>query len=387
MNVRSCCSTKMDPYRAGIDIGEGLAELDPEIIFLFPSIHYGGSAELVEAIYDVLDSDKAVLIGNTGDGFCEREKVSNAGVSALGINSNGTVKWHLASEQQASENPKQAIKQCLNKLKIALGPSTPAFYYLASDFRTDSSELAEALQELSEQPTIGGSAADDYAFQRSFVYANREVFENCVAMLAVEGEIAFDIRVAQNMIPIGNPGIITQSRKATIISIDGIPAKKFIEQETGLAPNMVDEGILTLKIMSKEKREQRLCSMLISHDSKDDGAIQLFGGVKQGDIAQVCLAPPEKIIQDINQMVASTNELPFKPVAGLVVSCAGRKKVLGDDLKVEVQEILKGCPTLTALSGFPSFGEFGPIKEGDGYSRALFHNMTCILLLLGEAQP
>ncbi|MCD4654169.1 hypothetical protein K8T06_09550, partial [bacterium] len=66
MKTRSCYSINLDPYRAGIEIGEKIVDIRPEVIFLFSSIHYNGSPELAEAIYDVLGSNKTILIGNTG---------------------------------------------------------------------------------------------------------------------------------------------------------------------------------------------------------------------------------------------------------------------------------------------------------------------------------
>jgi len=39
MNTKSCFSVNMDPYSAGVEIGEQLADINPEVIFLFSSIH------------------------------------------------------------------------------------------------------------------------------------------------------------------------------------------------------------------------------------------------------------------------------------------------------------------------------------------------------------
>jgi len=55
VKVKSCFSIKIDPYKAGLEIGEILSEISPEIIFIFPTIHYKGSDELIETIYDVLN--------------------------------------------------------------------------------------------------------------------------------------------------------------------------------------------------------------------------------------------------------------------------------------------------------------------------------------------
>ena len=116
-----------------------------------------------------------------------------------------------------------------------------------------------------------------------------------------------------------------------------------------------------------------------------DTDVKLFRVIKKGNYAQLCLAPPDKIIQDVKDISNSLDALPFKPVAALIISCAGRKRALSDDIESELREIIQDCQSLEGLAGFSSYGEFGPVKSNNGYSRPLFHNMTFILLLLGEA--
>ena len=386
MKAISCHSTNMDPYQAGIEIGEQLASIHPEVIFLFSSIHYEGSPELLSAIYDVLDSENTILIGCTGDGFYEHDKVANAGVSAVGIHSNGAVRWHLAYESGVGENPQQATQCCMEKLAVACGSRAPDFYFMTTDFRSDSSEIITALRKLTSLPVVGGAGADDFLLKSCFTYANQQVLTDCIVMLAVEGDLSYEIRIAQEMPLVGVAGKITEGSGLMVSTIDHIPAIDFIEKQLGKPLNTVDAGVVTLKIMGDQEQELRLRSLLMPDEKDPSGKIEFFGGVEQGATAKVCLASPDKIVKDISDIAGTLSDLPFKPVAGLIVSCAGRKKVLGDKIDLEVKELIQGYPALTAIAGFPSFGEFGPVKEGDGYSRPLFHNMTYILLLIGPGQ-
>jgi hypothetical protein len=376
----------MDPYRAGIEIAEELAVIAPEIVFLFSSIHYEGSVELLDAIYDFLENEKIILIGNTGDGFYEQEKVANAGVSALAINSGSRVSWHLASVNGVENDPGGAARCCVERVND-LCKHTPAFYFMVTDFRTDTSEVLAGLREAVQAPIIGGSAADDFLLQNCFVYCNREVLADSIVILAAEGDLAFDISVAQSMQLSGRPGTITACSGTRVDSIDNISAMQFIEQEIGKPLNTVDEGVITLKLMESGNQQARLRSLLMPDADATDTSMSCFGGVESGSIAQVCIASPEQMVADVNNIAASLKNLPFEPLAALIITCAGRKKVLGSKIKFEVEEIVKACPSLAALAGFPSFGEFGPVKEAaGGYSRPLFHNMTYILLLIGDGK-
>ena len=385
MKAKSCFSENTNPYRAGIELGMQLAEIDPEVIFLFPSIHYEGSPELPEAIYDALESDKAVLIGNTGDGFYERERVGNTGVAALGINTSNKVRWHISQAKGVGGSPHQAVNHCLQKLKESINNGPPQFYFMSCDFRVDTSELVQAIQSATSVPLIGGSAADAFEFKRSFVYTNRKVSEDSMAMLAAEGELEFEILISQDLVPVGTRGTITACQGTTIFSIDDHPANHFIFNQTGQSLNAVDEGILTIQLTDSDGEERRLRSLLLEHDGRSSEDLCLFGGVNQGDEVQLCRASAEKILRNVGEMGEEAASLPFNPVAGVMVSCAGRKRVLGKKVNMEVHELVSHCPSLSALVGFPSYGEVGPVRNKDGYSRTLFHNMTCILLLLGDA--
>ena len=269
MKAKSCFSTVLDPYRAGIEIAEELVAFHPEVIFLFSTIHYEGSPELLEAIYDVLESDEIILIGNTGDGIYERSQVAGAGVSALALNTDGAVKWHLSYEPGLGVAPHDTTKRCINRINEACTSAGPTLYFLAADFRTDSSEILMALQETTKAPVVGGLAGDDYSMKRCFVYANKKVLTDSIAILAMDGPLAYDIRIAHDLQPMGRSGEITESDGTTVCKIDNIPVMNFMEQEIGKPLDIVDEGSLTFKIMEHlNDGEYRICSLLLPDEKE-----------------------------------------------------------------------------------------------------------------------
>ncbi len=139
--------------------------------------------------------------------------------------------------------------------------------------------------------------------------------------------------------------------------------------------------LLTLDLSYKSGKTTIFCIRVPDIDLS--GSAELFGSIEEGSTAQICITPPEMIISDVRNIAGDLNKLPFEPEAALIISCAGRKSVLKDGLKFEPQEILKGCPALKALVGYPSFGEIGPLKSAEGYEETIFHNMTSIILTIG----
>jgi hypothetical protein len=383
MDAKSCLSIILDPYKAGFEIGEQLKALQPEVIILFSSIHYHGSTELTEAIYETIDSEDLIIIGNTGDGVYEAGGVENIGVSALGINSHGTIRWNIHYKTGIGSNAYEVVKNCFLELR-EMTVSTPRFYFLASDFRADASMIVDAVSKYANAPAVGGLASDDYSMKQAFVYINKQVYTDTIAVLSAEGDFYFDISISHNMHEVGSVGEITDCEGTNVISIDNIPAMDFIERELGKPIETVDEGIITFKVTESETANQYQVRSLFLSENKFDKSVHLYGSVNAGMYAKTCLADPQKIITDVHGISKSINQLPFVPSASIIISCAGRKRVLQSKIAEEIRSVTSHNPGLKAIVGYPSLGEIGPIQNSGTYSTTYFHNMSFIILTIGD---
>ncbi len=383
MKSKSCFSMNPDPYRAGLEIGESLVAINPEIVFLFSSIHFDGSDELSEAIYEVLGNADLILIGCTSDGCFERDLCSQARSTAIGINSEGQCQWVIAHQHNIGEHPYESTQLCVKSILAQCGGVTPKFGFFTTDFRTDTCLIAEALEEALTFPVVGGSAGDDNQLLKSFVYANRRVFEDTIVMVAAVGDINFDIRVASDMLFVGRPARITACEGTLLKKIDGLDAMEFVEREIGKPVESIDKGVLNL-LLTDDSGDCTIRSVLLPEDKFDETSVRLFARAREGDMIQLCFSPPETLLRNMAKTCRGISSLPFKPTAAIVISCSGRQLVLGDAISQEFKLLLEHCPSLEAMAGFPSFGEFAPSKVSP--SKTLFHNMTSVVLLLsGES--
>jgi len=385
MKSRSTFSQNMDPYRAGLEIAENLLDIQPEIIFLFSSIHYDGSTELTEAIYDVIDSDSLIIIGCSGDGFYGHNKVANVGASALAINSLGTIEWRLDYEKGVGLTPFATTSRCLERLEKNC-PDARVFF-LFSDFRTDASEVIRAVASHTKVPVIGGMAGDDFKMERCFVYINREVVTDTVVMLALNGDFPFEIFAVHNTKPEGKVGTVTKCQSTTIQTINNLPAMQFVEEAMGKPLAFLDAGTITGNVMNPKTPDlMRHRSLLLPKDQASDTDVQLFGGIAEGELIQLCLTNPAKIVGEVETVVTMIDQLPFNPAAAIIISCAGRKQLLGNKNNVEITALDSSVNKPNAIAGFPSFGEISPMKTDQGYTQSLFHNMTYVLFALGNKE-
>lgn len=383
MQARSVATRHTDPYRAGLELAAGLAEIEPEVVFLFGTMHSGEFAEIGEAIREVLGSQDVVLIGTTGDGFFETDTTAALGASALGLNSGGKAIFHVAATEGVSADARGAVGRCMDQLQQGFGDQGPALGFLVCDFQADGSRLMEALAELVPFPIVGGFAGADRRMAGCSIYAGDGDIQDGLVILGIGGDINFDIHVGAGMMDIGSPGRVTAAQGRTVTRIDDLSTMEFVEKVTGKPVEDADKGILAFSVVDPVHRDRRYLRS-VSGFNTTDGSVSLFGGVEPGQEIQLCIAHPDRIIEEVRRIGERVGQGPWTPRAGIIVSCAGRKWVLGNRISHEVQAIIDGAACSFPLAGFPSFGEVGPARGATDFTATLFHNVTYILLLFGD---
>jgi hypothetical protein len=381
MRAISSTTALAEPYRAGIALGESLAAFAPEVVFLFSSVHYA-VPELLEGLYDALERDEVIVVGNSGDGLYETAGPADHGAAVLGLSSGGQVRWRLEHIDGVQENLPDKMRHLLARLSD--DGQTPCLGYLVSDFRADASEIEAVLGNRVAFPVVGGFAGDDHRMVKSYIYANREVRTDALVVLAAYGELRFSISVGNSLQAVGNVGVIEAAEGTQIDRIDGLSAVGFIERETGKAVLQTDRGVLCLSVHDPAKNNEKRIRSIVPDFSRRSGSVGLFGGISNGHQVQVCRAHPEDLTAEVYAIAEAARASGKTPAAALVISCSGRKALLGGHIEHEVAALTQAFPSNLPLAGFPSFGEIAPLRRGAGYTHNLFHNMTYVLLLIEQ---
>ena len=383
MRAQSSKTELFDPYRAGYALGQELAALMPEVVFLYSSTHYA-VPELLEGLYEALGSDEVIVIGNCGGGVYETTGVTDQGAVALGLNSDGKVCWKITSIENADQDLGSKLEAQFGTLEH--DGQLPSIAYLAADFRIEAHTLENYMHTHFRFPVIGGLAADNLltrpmAQRSSYLYVNRQIMNRAVVVLAAYGPVNFSITVGNSIHCVGTPASVDHAEGNRIYRIDGIPASQFIQRETGSYLLSSDVAFVLLKVSSPETPEAgRLCAVILGEVSPDESLRSIYR-VPSGSRVQVALAEPPELLADVEVIADAQKAADKHPVAALIVSCTGRKRVLGKQTHHEVDALTARFPGLP-LIGFPSHGEIAPLSLPTGYTGNHFHNMTYVLLLI-----
>lgn len=385
MRTKSVSTTINDPYRAALFLGQSLSEIDPEVVFLFTTVHYDDWTEFMNGLHDGLDQPGVRIIGASGDGIHERSRTADVGAAALGVSSQGAVQWHVEIGDRVGADPEGAVRRALAKLALRLDGRKPAFYFLLSDFDTDASRIETVIRDEVDVPVIGGMAADDNdKMAQCCLFADRAMVRDAVVMLAVDGPLAFQIHIGNSIAPVGLPGTVDDAEGKILKRVGGLDAAAFVEQETGKPFLRSDQGSVALTILNAGRAGEKKLRAIAQNSRPQSVELSLHGGIQRGESVQVCLARPEELMAEVHTIAARAAASGFAPTAAIVISCAGRKWLLGGEIQFEVQAIEDAFGGTLPIAGFPSFGEIGPLLHDGHYTRNLFHNMTYVLLILGH---
>lgn len=384
MNYLSAKSILTDPYRAGFEIGQALVAISPEVVIVFASMSYHPDfSDFFEALYDGLGTKSVIIFGGTGDGIYETSGAENYGVSALAISSAGKVEWSTAIEYGVQADSFSVAAECAKKCLTSITKKNAFRMVLADGTKADGHAVVKGVATVIKDPFFGGLTGDDRKFTSSRVFLNGNEYEDVVAILTGIGDIDVAFSAASGWTPIGNEGVVEDNSGCEISVISGQSPQKFISHELGKTFGEADIGVVPVAVYQDNSFEHfylRTVSQL-----KSDGTVTTFGGVEKGTTVRVCTATTEDVIGGVSDAMRGLipESLGFVPTAAIIISCAGRKWLLGDNGKKELSAFFKELGVSIPVIGFPSFGEISPFRHADGtYSTVSFHNVTFVICLL-----
>ena len=385
MKYQSFSTVAINSYRAGFEIGDALKPLQPEVILLFLSFNHAESyGDLYEGIRDALGAVIPLVFGCTGDGIYETRNVQHHGACALGMTSGGMVQWTAAKSSPVHADSFTAARNCAHEALSTLGGEATFAMVLADGLQSDGSRLVAGFQSVLSIPFMGGLAADNRAFGQTFVFLNHEALEDTAAVLLGKGPVPFWMNAASGWTHVGIPGTVDKCRGNVIERISGRTAYDFIRAQLGMNPSMVERGIIPLATRQAANGDSPALRSVL-HFNPVTGFATMIGSIEEGAEVRVCMGDRNKVIGGVQEALAAVNQVPFEAQAMILVSCAGRKWIMGDEGADEVDKAFALLGRRLPMIGFPSFGEISPYRRPDGsYTPGFFHNVTLGVCLLGE---
>jgi hypothetical protein len=241
-------------------------------------------------------------------------------------------------------------------------------------------EIVATIDELSGGvPLFGALAASPHLdFSRVETFANGKRSANGLVIAAIFGKVAprFYVTTIPEDRTVRGLALITQAERNRIERINGFVPINYLER-IGLAENgrfisdiIYSPFVLTLKDGSQVVRA--------AYKVTDEGDILTYSNVPRGARASFSEINADFVIQSTKETIARVVSESNAENA-LIVSCGGRRLVLGERKDAEMKEIAGDIGHLLSYQFVYSLGEICPVKNNQGQKANNFHNYTLIV--------
>lgn len=260
-----------------------------------------------------------------------------------------------------------------------------AVFVLSDGIHVNGSELVRGLKG-SLPPDIiltGGLAGDGSAFKITKVGADGDPVEGAIAAIGFYGD-SLDIRHGSfgGWDPFGPERIVTRSEHNILYELDGEPALELYKRYLGdEARNLPGAALLfPLKIRSLTDSRTDLVRTVVGIDETAKAMI-FAGDVPTGASAQLMRGDFSHLIDGASRAARQAHGNGSASLA-ILVSCIGRKLLLGQRVAEEVDAVSGVLGDQCRTIGFYSYGEISP---HDFTSSCELHNQTMTITVFSES--
>ncbi|MEL7532684.1 MAG: FIST N-terminal domain-containing protein [Bacteroidota bacterium] len=330
---------------------------------------------------------EAIVIGCSTAGEILGEEVFDDSVVLTAIDFEKT-ELKLASLDM-TETDIPAMQAGMRLGKELASPDLKAVFILSDGQMVNGSELVEGLTlALGEKVVLtGGLAGDGGRFEKTLVSANNAPKPGQIAVIGFYGD-AFKIGHGSvgGWDPFGPVRTVTKSEGNVLFQLDDHPALELYKQYLGEDANQLPGSALLfpLQINHSEQSGHGTVRTVLNIDENSQ-SMTFAGDIPEGYQAQLMMANFENLIEGASQ---AANHAAISDFAqsenesfAILISCVGRKMVLGQRTEDEVEAVQEVLGENTRQLGFYSYGEISPhVTLGN----CQLHNQTMTITVFQE---
>lgn len=249
-----------------------------------------------------------------------------------------------------------------------------------------SAVLAGMVEVLGGQiPITGGLAGDGGAFLQTWVLDNQGISANRLTCVGLYGEgLAFSHGSYGGWSPFGPARKVTRSVNNVLFELDGEPALEVYKRYLGEhAAGLPASGLLfPFAMLGKDHNDIGLIRTILGVDEAA-GSLTLAGDIDPDGYLKLMHASTDALVdgaQTAAEAALESQKTPGESLA-LLVSCVGRKLVMGGRVEEEVEAVADVFGKSATLAGFYSYGEISPFSHSVDCK---LHNQTMTITYLSE---
>jgi hypothetical protein len=353
MSLQTACSSKATPKEVAAEISARIKECDPRLVIFFASAKYDPaqiSAELSAAF------SSCVVYGCSTAGELISGAMLKGSVVAMGFGSDiiEDVAVEVIEEiRSRNDTPKAfaAFEKHFGQSLTELDIDKHVGLILVDGLQGAEEKLMEKIGDLTDIHFIGGSAGDDLAFKKTFVFAHGKSFTNAAILAVLKVKKGFSIIKTQSFCPMPKTLKATKVDEATrtVLEFNGKPALTAYAEALGVKEADAASQFMShpLGLLSAEGQP-----FVRSPQQIKDQAMVFYCNIKEG--MELSLLSSTDIVGDTREAVLSTVKA-LGTVEGMInFHCILRTLELEQKNLTEAYgKVFSAIPTI----GFSTYGE------------------------------
>lgn len=345
------------------------------LVFFESSSDIRNQLQIIKATFP-----KSKIIGTSTSGEIQNAELIDHSIVCMIIQFHKT-RLKISSTPISYESSAQAGKLIGDNLAA---PDLKNVLLLTESLDIDAADLVKSLDETLKEhqvevPIAGGLAGGRQNSAKTFVIDDTTIRNNQAVALGLYGDdIQIFSGIGTGWAPFGPIRLVTKARRKTVYEIDGLPAlklyKDYIKED---AHNLPYSGIFfplgienETIVRSVAQINEAKNALILAHKIPENTRVQLMHS---------------NVMKLIDGAAGALNgcTLDFSgnlSTAALIVSCVGRRLIMGQKTEDEIDIIKARLPKHTEICGFYSYGEFSPTAS----KQNKLHNQTMTIIIFQE---
>lgn len=258
-------------------------------------------------------------------------------------------------------------------------------FLLSDGLHVNGSEIVKGINsELdTEIACTGGLAGDAANFEKTYVGVDAPAAEYQIVALGFYGK---DLSVGYGSVggwdTFGTERLVTKSEGNVLYELDGQSALDLYKMYLGEKAKELPGSALLFPLGMKFTEDSDTVVRTVLSVDDEANSMTFAGDVPEGCYVRLMKANFDKLIEGANLAAEHS-----KDAAGdgdslaVLISCVGRKLILGQRIDEEVEAVKDVLGDSTSITGFYSYGEISPPLET---GRCELHNQTMTITTFAE---
>ncbi|MDO8730032.1 MAG: FIST N-terminal domain-containing protein [Candidatus Omnitrophota bacterium] len=381
-------SRQPDSYRAGQEAArkalEKMGHSRADLMLVFASIRFDQES-LLRGIASVAPS--TWMCGCSTAGEILSEGPSRRSVAIMAIRSD-TLQLATGVGMRMSLNSRLAGQELASQVLQAKIPNPHGMILFPDGLTGNAAEVIRGVQDRLglSFPIVGGSAADDFSFTRTYQYFQGTLYSDAVGGVLLAGPIAVGIGARHGWRPLGKPRRVTRGLANIVQELDGHTAVNLYETYFGRAAEslkagaLADMSILYPLGMPIPGEEEYLLRNVLRVDPTT-GSLVYAGEIPEGSEVRLMMGSKERALEAARKAAeqAVLSIAPRTPTFALVFSSCSRARLFGQRAGEEIAAIRQVLGRSVPIIGFYDYGEQAPLSAAGFRGLSYLHNETLVV--------